>query len=245
MICQDVLTGPSSPIPAPITPSLEQSRLPVYSPQLKALLSHPSSKRNKALRPEDFSNPRTLPPQANPNSEEARIFGRFSKRREINIRWRFYKDELKKVFPPLQVDIVENAADNQDGRILPRALSMSGRGLLWEAESLVGNIFSRPPLTRRERRIPGDSHSSGFTIGQGHPSRWIRRRYRTLLAQLPHLTYCAGKENPFTVTTSPFALLDPHRYTRQIPDADPVTMAWLAKTSTDSSKGSKEGIRNP
>jgi hypothetical protein len=238
MICQAILTDPNSP-------SLEPSRLPVYSPQLKALLSHPSSKRNKVLRPEDFSNPRTLPPQANPKSEEARIFGRFSKRREINIRWRFYKDELKKVFPPLQVDIAENAADKQDGRILPQALSMSGRGLLWEAESLVGNIFSRPPLTRRERRTPGDSHSSSFTIGQGHPSRWIRRRYRTLLAQLPHLTYCAGKENSFTVTTSPFALLDPHRYTRQIPDADPVTMAWLEKTSTDSSKGSKEGIRNP
>jgi hypothetical protein len=245
MICQAILTDPSSPIPAPIIPPLEQSRRPVYSPQLKALLSHPSSKRNKALRPEDFSNPRTLPPQANPKSEEARLFGRFSKHREINIRWRFYKDELKKVFPPLQMDIVENTTDKQDGQILPRALSMSGRNVLWEAESLVGNIFPRPPLTRRERRTSGDSDSSSFTIGQGHPSRWIRRRYRTLLAQLPHLTYCAGKENPFTVTTSPFALLDPHRYTRQIPDADPVTMAWLEKSSTDSSKGSKEGIRNP
>ena len=152
MICQAILTDPSSPTPAPIIPSLEQSRPPVYSPQLKALLLHPSSKRNKVLRPEDFSNLRTLPPQANPKSEEARIFGRFSKRREVNVRWRFYKDELRKVFPPLEVDIVENATDKEEGRILSRALSMSGRGVLSEAESLVGNIFPRPPLTRRDRK---------------------------------------------------------------------------------------------
>jgi len=239
------LTDPSSPIPAPIIPSLEQSRPPVYSPQLKALLSHPSSKRNKVLRPEDFSNPRTLPLQANPKSEEARIFGRFSKHREVNIRWRFYKDELKKVLPPLEVDIAENETNKQEGQILPRALSMSGHGVLREVESLVGNIFPRPPLTRRERRTSGDSDFSRFAIAKGHPSRWIRRRYRTLLAQLPHLTYCARKENPFTVTTSPFALLDPHRYVRQIPDADSVTAAWLEKPSTGSSKGPKDGILNP
>jgi hypothetical protein len=224
-------------MPAPIMQYFEQSRPPVYSPELKTLLMHPSSKRNKALRSEDFSSPRTLPSRANPKSEEARIFGRFSKRREVNIRRRFYKDELKKVFPPVELDIIENIDDKQEGRILLRPLGMSGQGVLREAEGLVGDIFRRPPLTRRERRISGESGPSHFT---GHPSRWIRRRHRTLLARLPHLTYDAKKEDPFRVTTSPFALLDPHRHTRQIPDADPITVGWLEQPPTDFCKGSKK-----
>ncbi|KIM47836.1 hypothetical protein M413DRAFT_61799 [Hebeloma cylindrosporum] len=244
-LLEATLIDPGSPVPAPIIPSLGQSRPPVYSPQLKALLSHPSSKRNKVFRAEDFSNPRTLPPRADAKSEEARIFGRFSKRREVNIRWHFYRDELKKVFPPLEVDMVENAINKQEGEILPRTLSMSDHGVLREAENLVGNIFSRPPFTRRELRTSGDIGLSRFATGKGHPSRWIRRRYRTLLAQLPHLTYCTGKDDSFMVTTSPFALLDPHRHTRQIPDADSVTMAWLETSSTGSSQGFKEGIQNP
>jgi len=244
-ICQPILTDPNSPIPSPIIQPLEQSSPPVYSPEIQALLTHPSSKRNKPLRPEDFSSPRTLPLRANPKSEEARIFGPFSKRREVNIRWRSYKDELKKIFPPLEVDITENIDDKREGRILHRPLGMSGHGILREAETLVGDIFPQPPLTRRERRMSGESDPSHFTIREGHPSRWIRRRYRTLLTQLPHLTHDAKKEDPFGVTTSPLALLDPHRYTRQVPDADPVTARWLEQPSTDSPKLSKRRDPNP
>jgi hypothetical protein len=244
-LLEPILTDPGSPIPSPIIQSLEKSRSPAYSLELKALLTHPSSKRNKLLRPEEFSSPRTLPPRANPKSEEARIFGPFSKRREINIRWRFYKDELKKIFPPLDVDISENINNKREDRVLLRPLGMSGHSVLREAENLVGDIFPRPPLTRRERRMFGESDPSHFTIREGHPSRWIRRRYRTLLTQLPYLTYDARKGDPFGVTTSPFALLDPHRYTRQIPDADPVTARWLEQPSTDSFKGSKRRDPNP
>lgn len=169
----------------------------MYGPELTALLlSHytrPSS--GKPLKPSHLSNPPTLPLRADPSSEDARLFGPFSKRREVNIRWRHFSYHWKRLYPPLEVSVNKQGAreaSSQEDAILGariRGVGMQTAGLLAELISLTGSGSERPPTPRRIDPVYAPLSVSRVADGQVLPNRFLRRRYRELLGRIPILTY--------------------------------------------------------
>ncbi|THH09196.1 hypothetical protein EW145_g2189 [Phellinidium pouzarii] len=194
------LTAATAEKPPPIIPGVEKSRPPVYSPELTALLTSLFSRTGKALKPSHLETPPTLPTRADPASEEARYLGPFSKRREVNIRWRYFTVQSKNILPPLQVSIphIEEPEGNleSDGEVLRGGFQDTG--LLDMVEGLTGSM-KHPPKPRRERTAAAssanvvlreDSHSlHGDLSTVVLPTRFLRRRHQQLLGRLPLLTY--------------------------------------------------------
>jgi hypothetical protein len=159
---QPLLSDPNAPLPPPIIKGKPDSRPPVYSPELSALLLSAHSRTTKSL-PKTALTTSRLPARADPLSDEARLLGPLSKRREVNLRWRFFTDEWKKVIPPLQLTckealstgkgVQEPSSTESLARLGLRPVGMQGLGVLEHVEHLA-----RPPpatLTRRERRALG------------------------------------------------------------------------------------------
>ncbi|OBZ79295.1 hypothetical protein A0H81_00776 [Grifola frondosa] len=74
----------------------------------------PQERNRDLLR---LATPPKLPNRADPTSEEARLLGPFSKRRQVNIRWRYFTQEWKKLYPPLQVTLKEETSSGEvDGQ---------------------------------------------------------------------------------------------------------------------------------
>ena len=168
----------------------------MYSPELTALLLSPYTRPSgKPLKPSHLSGPPTLPPRANPSSEDARLFGPFSKRREVNIRWRYFSDHWKRLYPPLEVTVKEQGAretSSQEDVILGariRGVGMQTAGLLAELMSLTGSGSERPPTPRRIDPAYLPHSVSRAADWQVLPNRFLRRRYRELLGRIPILTY--------------------------------------------------------
>jgi hypothetical protein len=163
---------------------------------MKALLISGQSRATKPLARKSLDFPPTLPTRADPASDDVKLLGPLSKRREVNIRWRYFINEWKKVYPPLQVvanDLSHGVRDGVHGADLIRAgirgFGMQGRGVFEDISSIAGPLRMSDTLTRKERRNaeivpePTSSHPAR------HPSRWLRRRYQELLGRLPVLTY--------------------------------------------------------
>ncbi|KAG6890730.1 hypothetical protein C0992_013113, partial [Termitomyces sp. T32_za158] len=249
-----ILSDPDAEVPPRIIPKSEKSRPPVYSPELKALLLSSDSRRTKPLSAKSLTFPPVLPLRADPSSEDARLLGPFSKRREVNIRWRYFTKEWKKVFPPLQV--VMNEVPTSDGechtaskediaRVGVRALGMQGQGIYEDVHAIAGPLTQPRPLTRKERLSRGADIDT--PVQPRHPSRWLRRRYQELLGRLPILTYTPTDnkniKSPgrYSVSLSSNALAptlrhDPSRYPETESAAD---LQWLelAKARNNVNKG--------
>lgn len=208
---------------------MESSRPPVYSKELKALLTSGQSRTTKALSERHLDFPPTLPPRANPTSEEARLLGPFSKRRETNTRWRYFVTEWQKVRPPLQV-VVEDSAAGSRGvssddvrRAGIRSLPMQGLHIFEDVENLAGPRWTKPRTRRCKDPDPTASP------GKLHVSRWVRRRYQSLLNRLPILTYRIpeGKQPSYSVSLSPNRL-DPQT---NIAEADASDLRWMEQNT--------------
>jgi hypothetical protein len=195
-IMKSLLPDPATPAPPRTIPSVERSRLPVYSPEFTALLLSPCSRpTGKTLRPSHLHSPPALPPRANPSSEDARLFGPFSKRREVNIRWRYFSSQWKKLYPPLEVSVKKQGTQetsSQEDALLGariRGVGMQTAGLLDELKLLAGPTSERPPAPRRTDPVY-PSHTPSYTGDRrALPNRFLRRRYRELLGRIPVLTY--------------------------------------------------------
>ncbi|KAJ2984826.1 hypothetical protein NUW54_g10365 [Trametes sanguinea] len=81
-ILDPLRSEPGAELPPRIIPAVESSRPPLYSQEMKALLTSEIAQSGRALTPAALEHPPTLPPRADPNSPEARALGPFSKRRE-------------------------------------------------------------------------------------------------------------------------------------------------------------------
>lgn len=174
------------PPPPRIISAVEKSRPPVYSSELKALLTSSAARRKKPIDAKNLVSPPTLPTRADPTSEDARLLGPLSKRREVNIRWRYFTAEWQKIRPPLQVVVAGAGVSPGDiSRAQIRGVGFQGTGVFEDVESLAGPLRAAPPLTRREL----DAGKSSGELQSRHPSRWLRRRHQHLLSRLPILTY--------------------------------------------------------
>ena len=185
------------------------------------------SRTTKPLKIANLVNPSILPARADPSSPDARIFGPFSKRREVNIRRRYFASEWKKVFPPIEVQVRPySQGEKQSAKQLIPDFGMQS-GVFADIEKTVGTFKSRP-LPRRERSSEQDRSEAG--IKAGHPSRWLRRRYRSLLNRLPILLYNPSdnsESGSFSVQQSELSLPPYQRPIPYLPEVDSTNLAWL------------------
>ncbi|KAF7306759.1 hypothetical protein MIND_00467600 [Mycena indigotica] len=200
-LIEPLLSDPNAPLPTPIIPGVEDSRPPIYSPELRALLTSSASRPSAVLRNDALETPPTLPARANPKSEEAKLLGPFSKRREVNIRWRHFVKESRKVKPPLQVTVNDSSGSvktEATREVGIRSLPMQDWGVFEDIET----------------------HATS-----PHLSRWIRRRFQTLLNDVPVLQYQSNKK--YTVALSEQRLSsDQQKKLNVMDDAD---VKWLER----------------
>jgi hypothetical protein len=189
------------------------------------------SRTTKPLKVANLVNPPVLPARADPLSPDARIFGPLSKRREVNIRRRYFASEWKKVFPPIvgQVGPDPSTQDKkQSARQLIPGFGMQ-IGVFADIEKTVGTLEGHCPPPRRERSFEQDCFKTGTKAG--HSSRWLQRRYRSLLNRLPILLYNPSDNSQpsgsFSVQRSELALPPYQRPISSLPEVDSTTLAWL------------------
>lgn len=172
-----ILSDPSLPVSERIIPTKENSRPPVYTPELAALLTSSRSRTTKPLQDRYLHSPPTLPSRADPNSEEAKLLGPFSKRREVNIRKRYFRAESAKVLPPLQVTLEKASPDgvhtttNMDDvhKAGIRHLNFQGFGIFEEIESFTSPPWTPPCATRRMRKQVAQTKDHEQPCSTSHP----------------------------------------------------------------------------
>jgi hypothetical protein len=227
---------------------VERSRPPAYGPELTALLLSPFTRPSgKTPKSSHLPSPPTLPPRANPSSENARLFGPFSKRREVNIRWRYFTNQWKRLYPPLEVSVKQQGTretSSQEDAILDakiRSVGMQTAGLLDEVKSLAGPASEKPPAPRRTDQIYLPHIHTSAADRRSLPNRFLRRRYRELLGRIPVLTYSYvpaesvtnSNDNPtgkYDVSLAPTALsLYVRQETVHSQELDAVDLAWFER----------------
>lgn len=165
---------------------------------LAKLLTSPLSRRTSPIKRSSLENPPDLPERAvNKASDEVRLLGPFSKRRESNIRRRYFIKQISSVYVPLEMERqISGGESDQSGRLLNTGL---GKDVIEQIERLTGSART-PPLPRRERKLLDDTEKvsrcfSGKTDNNNQnadaelPTRWLRRRYRELLHTVPLVTH--------------------------------------------------------
>ncbi|KAG1875566.1 hypothetical protein DFJ58DRAFT_675490, partial [Suillus subalutaceus] len=179
-LMEPLLSDPNAPLPPPIIPGKESSRPPVYSQELTALLTSGLARRKRPLVPGDLSFPPILPQRADPNSSDAQILGPFSKRREVNARWKYFRQEWKKVLPPLQISVSPSREVGDEGSDLGTLTAV--RKIGFDGTTVLEELVQ---LTTKPK------NASGAFL----PRRWLRRRYQELLGRLPILTFISVCED--------------------------------------------------
>lgn len=252
-LIKPMLFDPNAPIPSRIILADKKSRPPVYSPELKALLTSGHSRTTKALELQSLTSPPKLSLRADPCSEDTRLLGPLSKRREVNIRWRYFVTEWKKIRPPLQVvvkdmsnEVVHNRSTKEDVRRAGiRGFGMQGFGVFEEIETLVGPPWIPKAPTRRERELGKKATYDSTSHIPRHPSRWLRRRYQELLGRMPVLTYTRTQNvrtEGYSVSLSHRAIAPWQRYTaNRLAEIDIVNLAWLEQADSEDEKA---GLRS-
>lgn len=261
LLRQPLIHDPAAPLPERIIPAVEKSRPPTYTPELAALHISSVSRTTKALTAQALQVPPTLPERADPKSELARLLGPFSKRREVNIHKRFYKEELLKILPPLEV-VPLSQTDPQGSVVLKspmRGTGLESTNVFDEIESLAGSQWVPPPTTLRSRI--GSNESSSSVPDEANPrihtrlrQRFVRRRFQHLLSQIPILSQKPSKTPPisaddspvrYAVTRSPRAMLNDRRNNPQrYPLASAADMAWFELAESESQKKAKGGKKS-
>lgn len=190
--------------------------------------------------------PSTMPARADPKSDEARLLGPFSKRRQVNIHWRYFTQEWKKVLPPLQVAVRDRITGETrtdydaviDAGIRP--VGFERTALYDETILLAGDRNQRPPKPKRERGAATGQEAN--PAERSLPRRFIRRRYQYILQRLPILTYSnstqdtPGQKGTYSVSAIMEGSMEPHHPSRAV-TADPSLLEWLPRNeSADATK---------
>ena len=179
----------------------------MYSPEITAPLGSTLARRGSPRTQRQLQNPFSLPSRADPESSDAKILGPLSKRREVNLRWRFFEEEVK-VQPPLRLPerclslyiVQQPCGDRQDrgdrrwryGTTHTTACRISGNLRPRDLESIASpnpNVPKRatnPSLPNQTNNIPPPSTAN----------RLIRRQHRKLLGKILILTYFKRPNNP-------------------------------------------------
>lgn len=267
---QPYLTTNDAEKPPPIIPGVERSRPPGYPPELTALLTSAPSRRTKSLKPSHILNPPALPLRADPDSTEAKLLGPFSKRREVNIRKRYFGIETRKILPPIETsvryldasgDVQEDNSVKQISKLGLQAGGFQGTKLLDNLRDMSGFAIRSRSLTRRERKQlmgqinldPEQNEDLKPGTKLALPTRFLRRRHQSLLGRLPILArvFRDAGENSDTTAKTPVkfdVVMDKgaiHHTLRhgsaRLVDTDDINMAWLIRAQEEDKQIMKKG----
>jgi len=194
------VTRPASLIPP--NPQLPQP--PYLSPAIISLSNSLYGRESgKRVGMRDFEHPPTLPARATPSSEDARLLGPFSRRRLVNERWRFFKQEMSRLLPPLRIRTEAAVNGAEEATTLPRKHEHT---LIHPADLLHAFLkdASQTQLTNLPRRTGQEVAADGSKVNLGHnsrltsnvPRKWtlgrsprfFRRRHQEILRLLPIMT---------------------------------------------------------
>jgi hypothetical protein len=199
----------------------------------------------RPVTPAAIKTPPNLPERSNPSSEEARLVGPFSKRREVNLRWRFFTEEWRKLLPPLHVVVeqkdktyatVESSIHNTAlAKVGIRGFGFQGTNILDEIEDIAGSPYKPTSLP------PSSNHSS--SPSRFVTNRFIRRRYQELLGRTPILTHSHRKVDDdiqsmgYTVSLAPSAISSElWCHSSRIATADDTDLKWIAASPDQNSR---------
>ncbi|KAK2461621.1 hypothetical protein APHAL10511_006084 [Amanita phalloides] len=220
-LMEPFLSDPKAGPPPQIILSVDKSRPPVYSPELRTLLTSSLSRMTKPLRHDAFERPQKLPLRS---ASEVQLLGGFSKRREVNIRWRYFTAEWKKVFPPLQTIVCkEDDADRET------SYGSQWADVFQSLQQLVGPPLKARNLTRKELQRQGSLRTTPIPLIRHHNSRWLRRRFQQLLGRIPILISPRpnSEHGQMAVALSPSAIGPSLRFSPdRVPDATPADIEW-------------------
>ncbi|KAF8578413.1 hypothetical protein K439DRAFT_1417219 [Ramaria rubella] len=226
------LSNPTQPPPPRIIPAVERSRPPSYSPELATLLTSIHARTlTKPLKETALKRPPTLPLHADPSSEAARLLGPFSRRREVNIRWRYHVEELRKTFFPLEL----TKQDGENGCSHLRQTGAEELKLLEEVERLAQSSPIDSLRPRREQRGNNDREDaphSQMEFDTSLPRRFLRRRYRELLSRIPILTPNNKAKFGGDTALSPAAISN-HTRALRIGRATDEDIDWILRAETE------------
>ncbi|KAF9508915.1 hypothetical protein BS47DRAFT_1349878 [Hydnum rufescens UP504] len=168
-----IQSDPSTPEREPLIPANpSRSRPPKLPQSLTALFNFPPARTTgKSISPAQLHNPPTLPLRADPHSEEARLLGPLSLRREVNIHWKYFTEEKSRILPPLEMRMTEAIPDGKIGTKDPDSrVSLIKRGVNPDGTPLfemLERLATPPPpkLPRRAHRrgpevLPENPHHS-------------------------------------------------------------------------------------
>ena len=160
---------------------------------------------DKAHSPARLEHPPTLPARADTRSEDARLLGPLSLRRQVNIRWRFFSQQRDLTWWPLEVDSSALAGIQPNPSYPIPSTGLEWFGMVQEIERLVTQSSDRPrDITLRQDAVrehdtTTDAVHAPHLLPPKLPTRsrrWMRRRYRDLLARIPALV--VQPSNPST-----------------------------------------------
>ncbi|KAG8973407.1 hypothetical protein FRC05_008798 [Tulasnella sp. 425] len=219
------LTSPSPDAPL-IIPQNPKSRLPTYSPTLSTLVTSPHGRSSgKAITEPDTINPPILPARANPGSEDARLLGPFSKRREVNLRRRHWKEQVAAARVPLQS--LAECEENGNKRIKwdPEKLFS-----MLERAATVPPKFSSPTFCPSVSISPSPIQNPPPTKFP-RPARFLRRRFAEVLAKTPIIK--TSGDGRMSVTISPKGIDTSERRSRVRAGApSEESMRWIELATT-------------
>ena len=242
LILQHYLTNPFESPPVPIIPGVERSRPPSYSPELATLLTSTHARTlTKPLKPIALVKPPTLPTRADPSSEDARLLGRLSRRREVNIRWRFHSGELKRTYFPLELSEPKSTDRESNDIIVLRQTGAEELALVAQVENLAASPHDGVPMPRRQHAVmkeQKEDHHSGnqaksfeASFYSPKPARFLRRRYRELLGRIPILSPDNKAKTGCSTAVSPLAIN--HEFKGiLVPNAIEDDVEWILKSET-------------
>lgn len=199
---------------------------------MASLLTSPFSRVKKAIRHSSLVTPPRLPPHHNPDSNEARILGRLSLRRELNHRRRYFFTETRKVLPPLEI------VETRHRVTVHNRKSLNGLQLPQMLRNMV--VIRKPEEPRRSVSVTanaqeGSEESKNLTHVAGLPSRFLRRRHKLLLGKIPVLRYTETLSDnkptvhsSFSVTMDPYGLSPDNQYSSdRLSEPDASNTAWI------------------
>ena len=206
---------------------------------LTELLINPHARRQKAIKKEDIAFPPKLPDRAkDKKGDEARLLGPFSIRREFNIRRDFFTNQIRTVYPPLEISRSNPNGYETVGHSPSTTLGFRN-GAIDHIEGLAGWI-RLPTIPRREQTELSDGDAVSKPCGNEDlrgtqlPTRWLRRRYRELLYHIPIVSQTVGKDGKphYRVSLSRNALGHNNRYTQvRVGVARRGDLEWIERAS--------------
>ncbi|KAF8560203.1 hypothetical protein OG21DRAFT_1502537, partial [Imleria badia] len=202
-LIEPLLSDPDPSLLPPTNQRKERTRSPAYSPELATLLTSGISRTTRALQKHHLVSPPGLPERAKTNSQDAMLLGPLSRRREYNIRWRFFKNEWKKVYPPLQISLHHPANRSNTDSLSNPPLNFGFQNALTLQEllALAGSPSRLPDPPRKQRRLHRIQETSDTNPFDANLSvRWLRRRYQALLSRVPLLVPRPSPQDNFKYT---------------------------------------------